>query len=507
MMRFVIAMLKHETNTFSPIPTTIAAFGPDGPLFGQSALAAMRGTATPMGAFIDSAERAGAAMATPVAADAMPGGVVEGAAYERFVAAILDAIARGCDAALLDLHGAMVADGTDDGEGTLLQRIRRLHPRLPIGVALDLHANVTSELVNGATAIAGYKTYPHVDMYETGERVARIILEMLAGQARPVMAWQRLPIIASTLCMGTMAAGPMRDLVERTRSAEECQGVLCATVFGGFPMADVPRPGVSIVVVADGDPAKADTVARKLAKSAWDERARFIYRPEPLSDAIGKARGLAIAAKGPMLLIDHADNCASGGTQDTMHVVAEAMRQGLKDVAVASIRDPEAVMRLIEAGVGNRLRLPLGGKTDLPALGLKGEPLEVEGYVRAITDGRFTITGPMLTGVEANMGRSVVFDTGAITFVVSERPYEPWDLGVFSSLGIEPTRRRFLLLKSRMHYKAAFAPIGAGIVECDGIGVASSNLRLFRFHKLVRPVYPLDQNAVWPELQTRGVAQ
>jgi microcystin degradation protein MlrC len=495
-VRLVIAMLKHETNTFSPLPTAAAAFGADGPIFGSAALAAMRGTRTPMGAFIELAEATGAQIATPLAADAMPGGIVEAEAYEQFSGAILDGI-DGADAALLDLHGAMVAATTNDGEGTLLQRIRRRHPRLPIGVALDLHANMTRDMVDGATAIAGYKTYPHVDMYETGRSVGQIILDSLAGRVRPVMAWRRLPVVASTLCMGTTTPGPMSDLAAAARQAEAQPGILSASVFGGFPMSDIEAPGLSVVVVADGDGTKAEAAAQDIAQRAWAERARFVYRSEPLADALARARALGRNAEAPVLLIDHADNCASGGTQDCMHVVAAAMREGLEDVAVASVRDPEAVSRMIEAGIGGRLRLPLGGKTDMPALGRKGEPLVVEGQVRAISDGRFTITGPMLTGVEANMGRSVAFEAGPITFVVTERAYEPWDLGVFRCLGIEPRRHRYLLLKSRMHYRAAFAPIAAAIVECDGVGVTSSDLGLFRFGKIERPVYPLDQETVW----------
>lgn len=496
-MRFVIVMLKHETNTFSPIPTRTDAFGADGPLFDLDALTARRGTKTAMAAFIDLAEQIGAHVVTPLAADALPGGVVDGDAYERFSVAILDAIADGCDAVLLDLHGAMVAATTQDGEGTLLKRIRERHPDLPIGVALDLHANMTDDLVRNATAITGYKTYPHIDMYQAGQSVGSIIIEVLSGKTRPKLAWQRVPVIASTLCMGTTTKTVMRDLIDLARQAEQRPGILSISIFGGFPMADIPEPGMSVVVVADSDTALAESVAQELAAAVWDRRAAMIYKDKPLREAVARAKQLAEDAKGPILLLDHADNCASGGTQDTMHVVAEVLRQGLEDVAVASIRDPEAVRQLIAAGVGKRTRLLLGGKTDLPALGRKGEPLELEGYVRLVSDGRFTITGPMLTGVEANMGLSVVFEAGPLTFVVTERAYEPWDIGVFRSLGIEPTTRRFLLLKSRMHFRAAFEPIAAGIVECDGVGVTSSDLSLFGFKRLSRPVYPLDEVAGW----------
>jgi len=218
-------------------------------------------------------------------------------------------------------------------------------------------------------------------------------------------------------------------------------------------------------------------------------RADFVYHAEPLADSIARAKTLS---DGPILLIDHADNCASGGTQDTMAVLAEVMRQGLEDVAVFAINDPEAVETLIAAGVGNQATLALGGKISMPSIGRQGEPIEMTGRVRAITDGEFTITGPMLTGTRAHLGRAVVLDTGTMEIVVTEKNHEPWDLGCFRSLGIEPTAKRYLLLKSRIHYRAGFEPIARHIIECDGVGVTSSDYGLFRFEKLERPASPLD---------------
>ncbi len=226
--------------------------------------------------------------------------------------------------------------------------------------------------------------------------------------------------------------------------------------------------------------------------AAWERRADFQYRSEPLQESIARARALP---DGPVLLVDHADNCASGGTQDTMTVVAEVMRQGLTDVAVGAICDPEAVQRLIAAGVGSRVTLPLGGKTDMPSIGRKGAPLTVTGVVRVLSDGEFTVRGPMYTGVRTFLGPTAVLDTGAIEFVVVSRHHEPWDLGIFRSVGIEPTAKHYLLLKSRIHYRAGFLPIAKHVVECAGEGVTSSDLNLFRFRKVRRPIFPLDAGA------------
>ncbi len=244
-----------------------------------------------------------------------------------------------------------------------------------------------------------------------------------------------------------------------------------------------------MVVVTDNNQKAAQDISNQLADEAWQRRREFVYEAEPLAESVAHAGKLS---QGPILLIDHADNCASGGTQDTMAVVAEVMRQDLKDVAVGAIRDPEAVKKLIGAGVGANVTLPLGGKMDMPSIGRKGEPLEVSGCVRHISDGEFIVQGPMYTGVTMHMGKAVVFDTGSIQFVVIENNHEPFDLGMFRSVGIEPTTNRYLLLKSRIHYRAGFKPIAKHIVECSGIGVTGSDYSQFKFEKVRRPIFPLD---------------
>jgi len=246
-----------------------------------------------------------------------------------------------------------------------------------------------------------------------------------------------------------------------------------------------------VVAVTDGNPKMAEDICRTLAREAWQRRSEFVYAAEPLDASVARAGKLT---EGPILLIDHADNCASGGTQDTMAVVAEVMRQGFKDVAVGAIRDPEAVQKMIEAGVGSRLTLQLGGKMDMPSIGRNGEPLEVTGTVKVISDGEFIVQGPMYTGVKMTMGRTAVLDTGSIQFVVIGNNHEPWDLGMYRSVGIEPTTKQYLLLKSRIHYRAGFKPIAKHIVECNGIGVTGSDYSQFKFEKIRRPIFPLDSD-------------
>jgi microcystin degradation protein MlrC len=491
-MKIVIAQLQHETNTFSPVPTPWESFGgADGPYLGRAAYDAMKGTRLPMAAFIHLAEEAGAEIVTPFAAWANPSGPVDGAAYDRLCDILCDAVAAGCDAVLLDLHGAMVvADRTDDGEGTLLERIRKVAPTVPIGVSLDLHANVTEAMVKNATVIAGYKTYPHVDQYEAGQLAGTLLLRTLRGEIRPVMAWGNRPLLAQTLMQNTNE-GANKAYVDAARAAER-DGLLAATAFGGFQQADIHDAGISVVTVSDGNAAQAREACEHILDVAWARKEDFIYRGEPLADALTKAQRMADETGGPILLLDHADNCASGANQDTVTVLREALALGLTGIAVGPIRDPEAVAAMIEAGVGSTITLDVGGKIDMPAIGRTGEPLRLTGVVRAITDGEYTVTGPQFTGMRCYMGRTAVLDTGAAEIVVIERNQEPWDRGVFTSVGIDPTAKRFLLLKSRMYFRPVFLPIAKGHVFCDAPGVGTSDWTAFEYRKLRRPIYPLD---------------
>ena len=175
-----------------------------------------------------------------------------------------------------------------------------------------------------------------------------------------------------------------------------------------------------------------------------------------------------------------------------MSVIEEAMRQGLGDAVAGPICDPASVARLIEAGIGATVTLELGGKVDMPQLGLTGKPLTVTGRVRCITDGEFDVTGPMATGTRVRMGRTAVLDTGPMQIVVSEGRSEPFDLGVFTHCGIDPRRKKYVLIKSRQHFRAGFEPIARHIVMCDGDGVTSSDLRLFTYTRRRKPMYPFE---------------
>jgi microcystin degradation protein MlrC len=491
-MRLVIAMMKHETNTFSPVPADFQRFEDWGAQFGDAAREAYEHTAMPMAAYIKLARARGHDFVTPFAGEAMPSGKVTKDAYERMSNAILDAVREGCDAALLDLHGAMVAETTDDGEGTLLERIREIAPDLPIAVTCDLHCNLTQKMIDNCTALIGYKTYPHVDMYEVAEQVGEILFRHLDGEIDAKMAWGNRPVLAQTLRMGTDDE-PMKSLIDMCKAAEEEPGVLAATAFGGFPLADIHDAGLSSIVITDGNADQAAEVRDRILNIGWKEREEFVYKGELLEDAVARARTLeAPVGDNPVIMLDHADNTGSGATQDTMEVIEEVLRQGLEDVAVGAVWDPQAVKQMQAAGIGNTITLELGGRTDMPSINKKGEPLTVTGTVKTLTDGNWIVRGPMYTGVEVRLGDTAVLDTGNMEIVITSLHHEPWDQGIFTSVGIDPKYKKYLILKSRIHYRAGFASIERETVTCDGVGVTTSDNNQLEFVNIRRPIYPLD---------------
>jgi microcystin degradation protein MlrC len=286
---------------------------------------------------------------------------------------------------------------------------------------------------------------------------------------------------------------PNREIQARARQMEK-EGLLSSTFFVGFPHADIPIAGSSAVVVADGDAARARACCDELLDMAWKAREQFVYRVEPLEESLARAKELRGNGR-PVVLLDHYDNCASGGTMDTMKVLGAVLDAGLEDVAAFAICDPEAVERMKAAGSGARLTLPLGGKSDLPALGLKGKPREVTGTVRRIVDGHYRNEGPMARGEEGSMGAAALLDTGKVEIAVISRHVEPYDIAPFRALGIAPEKKRYLLLKSRVHWRAGLGPLAGAVVECAGEGVCTSDYSQLKFRRVRRPAYPLDLDA------------
>lgn len=502
-MKVLVAMMSHETNTFSPVPTPLTRFGSgSAPLEGARIQDAFKNRGSTLAGMLKVATGKGVELVTPIAAGAPPSGRVDDDAYAYMTDTICRA-ALGCDALLLDLHGAMVTQSLEDGEGALLKRLRQDQPGIPIGVGLDMHANIYPDMVENATVIAGYHTYPHIDMFETGVLAAKILFASLRGETVPTMVWGNCPMLPHVMRQGTDDF-PNKELQRRARELEETGEALAVSLFTGFPHADIYNAGLSVVVVTDNDEAKARQLRDELLQGAWDNRKSFVYDLKPLAESIAEGQAAAAeSGEGPVILLDHYDNTASGGTMDTTEVLREILRQGIDDVAAFGIFDPDAVDEMIAAGVGETVTVNLGGKFYMDALAVQSRPLEVTGTVRLISDGKFTIKGPMGTGATMNMGRTVVLDTGKVQIIVISRHVEPYDLGCFYSLGIDPMAKTYLMLKSRIHYRATYMSIAKSIVECAGCGVCTSDYSQLTFSNVRRPIYPLDNVNTWELAQGR----
>ena len=373
-MKVLIARMNHETNTFSPVPTPLSAFGNDGPTYDAAAYEENKGKRTAMSAFIDLAEAHGAGLVTPVSATAYPSGRVDGAAYRELCDRIV-AAAPGCDALLLDLHGAMAVETTDDGEGDLLERLRRAAPGVPVAVALDLHGNVTQKMVDNADVIISFKTYPHVDMYETGEHAGRILFDWLAGGPRPALAWRRLPLMTHTLRSAT-AEGAMREAVQAARQAEQGRGagrVGAGRLRAGRHPRALPERG-------GGGRGRGRTRGRRARR--YGAGRRHLGQPRRLL-LPQRAPGRLAGARGPAGRRREQAGAAAGSWRQ-LHVGRHLRHHGRADGGAGRGADRHPGRAVLRSrgrrghgarGPGATVELPVGNKRPIDAIGRAAAPV------------------------------------------------------------------------------------------------------------------------------------
>jgi len=493
--KWVIARFQHETNTFSPIPTPLEAFNP---LWGADAYQDQENARTAMGAFIDIAKQEAVEIITPVCAFSNPSGTVCAKAYDRICDSIVAAVEQGCDAILLDLHGAMVSERAVDGEGNLLQRIKSVAPNTPIAVALDLHGNVTPAMIDNSDVMVSFKTYPHIDMYETGLHAGNLLRDSLKGEVKPLLVYRQIPLLSHTLRSNTNE-GAMKAVVDRAIVLESKPGILGISVMAGFSLADFKDAGMSVIVVADeSNPsfiATANEVADELEAMILAQADGFIYESTPLEHSLKRAAEMADSpGDGPVLLLDHSDNVMSGGSCDTTDILESALNYGLSNIAAGPIADPSTVQKLIAIGKDKEVTIELGNKSGWTYRGITKPPLKLTGSVKAISDGKVKVTGPIFNGSILKMGPSVLFRTPNAEIVISSERVEPYDIAVMTDLGIDLASKSYVLLKSRMYCRPVFFPLSKGYVECDSDqgGPTSSNYAWFDIKHIRRPIFPLD---------------
>lgn len=485
--RVLIAEFMHETNTFSVQLTDEAVFRHAGVYLGNEVPPAFRGTRTAMGAAFEAAERFGWSLVHPLVAGANPSGRVTDAAFEFFAGQILDA-ADGVDGVLLHLHGAMATESSDDGEGELLARLRRrVGPDVPVFAVLDLHATLTQLMADNANALIAYRTYPHIDQYERSWQGAKLLERAMAGEIRPRVAVARRPILYA-LDGGRTTSPPFKELLRRGDAIEAAGEALVVSVQAGFSSADVHDIGPSVAVTAD-DRAKAQAIAEELMDYAWEQRRFSSISFTPLAQAMARAKAGEADAGKPLLISDYSDNPGSGAYGDATNLLRAVLEAGLRNVGFHAIRDPEAALAAQAAGVGNRVRLSLGGKVD-PSAG--GAPLDLDAHVVALTDGRFIAYGPMGGGVWRNYGLSALLRVDDVEIIVITHNGQATDLAQFTSLGLDPTRKSTLIVKSMQHFRAAFEPIAREVLEVDTGALSTRNFRERPYRKVRRPIFPLD---------------
>lgn len=488
--RVLTAQIKHETTTFSRLPTTLASYRARYLYLGEEIPPRMRGTRTELGGIFDAAERFGWRLVHPIAANATPSGPLTAETWRYLRDTLLAAAEREgpFDGIVLSLHGAMVTETTDDAEGELLGALREcVGAEMPICVTLDLHANVTEAMAANASALIAYRTYPHVDMYERGVQAAELLQRAMAGEVSPRCVMRRGPLLDGADHGRTTAPGPMVELLRRAQEHEREPGILAVSIQAGFPWADITEAGPSVAVTYDGAAERAAEIAQSLMDYVWETRHEKTVELLTSEQAIARCRA-ARAGQKPIVLADFSDNPGGGSYGDSPVLLRAMVEAGLENAAFGVITDAEAVQLGMAVGTGNHLGIALGGKFD-PAV---AAPFPIKGKVVRLSSGEFTYGGPMAKGLAGSMGPTMVLQIGGVETIVTTHRLQVLDREIFLSQGIDPARKAFVAVKSAHHFRADFEPIAREVILVDAAGINSPDLKRFTYKKVRRPIWPLD---------------
>lgn len=486
-MKILVGGIYHESHSFSSEPTDIESFRKVLLLRGNEAIEKLRGTVSEMAGFIQGAEKFGFEMIPTLWAWGVATGPVQTETLDYLIEVVRQSFAKAekIDGILFALHGAMVAENALDGDGYILSRFRQLAgEKIPIAVTLDLHANISPLMVEKADIIVGYDTYPHIDQVERGLEAAQLLVKTIGREIKPVMALEK-PTMVIVPNKQFTDAYPMNELISLAHRAEQEEGVLSVTVAGGFAYGDVPEIGPGVLVITDNNPELARKHAKKIAERFWELKEDFIPHLPDVSESVKKA---IESNSRPVILADVGDNIGAGTPGDSTFILDELFKQKAEG-AVVIMADEESVEEAINCGVGQRVKLLVGGKCDE----FHGEPVSVEGFVKLISDGVFRNRGYMRDGILENMGRTVVVESEGLKIVITEIKMPPWNLEQLRSVGIEPRSQKIIALKSAVAFRAAYEPIAGEIIEVNSPGLSSVDLSQFGFKNIRTPLYPLHQ--------------
>jgi microcystin degradation protein MlrC len=473
----------HETNTFAPGLTGLDAFKNEWIVGTAAFLERYTGTKTSMGGVIDAASELGLELRPGFYTQATPSGMVTDEAFNAIADGIADSADLDIDGLVVILHGAMVAASYPDAEGDILRRLRaKLGTSLPMAVTLDLHGNISPEMVDLSNIIVAYDTYPHVDTYDRAVEAVHLLKSQLDGHIKPVQRLVHTRMLVAPQAMLT-ASGVMKEIMDLAFGLEKQPGVLNISVAGGFPYSDVEDAGMTFVVTVDNDPVLAERCCEQLRAAAWERRERFaVQQLEP-------AEAVALAVRhpeGPVILIESSENVGGGSPADATHILPHLLAAPKKSLIV--IRDPEAVRMAAKLGIGELLRFAIGGKSD----NLHGEPVPVEGKIRTLFDGNYRHVGAYMTGQYARMGLTAVIECGNVTVVLTEERVAPWDPGHVKFVGLIPEQFHMIVVKAAIAWRTAFGDVAKLVIEVDTPGCCTANMHRFHYEALKRPIYPLD---------------
>jgi microcystin degradation protein MlrC len=459
----------HETNTFGPSKARYEDFDKGGGHLvlsrGEEILRNAAGVNMGVAGAIDQARLLDWELVPVLWAGAVPSAHVEEGTFERIAGEIVDGIAAAgpLDGIYLDLHGAMVCEHVDDGEGELLRRVRAAVGNTPVVASLDLHANVTDMMVENADMLIGYRTYPHVDMAETGARAAVQLDRMMKRGRKPAKAFRRIPFLISIVWQCTELE-PAREIYGRLADCETGD-VASVSFLPGFPAADFPGCGPTVVAYADDAmraAAAADAIAGLVLAREMDFAGR-VFTPE---EGVREALAIAAVAGKPVVLADTQDNPGAGGDSDTTGMLRALIACGARKAAIGVIVDPAAAAAAHAAGEGACITLALGGHS-----GVDGDaPLVGEYTVERLSDGVLTASGPFYGRSRIDLGPSARLRIGDVLVVVGSRKAQMADQEMYRFVGIEPRDQDILVVKSSVHFRADFAPIAAAVLVCAAPG-------------------------------------
>ena len=464
MARIAIGGFQHETNTFAPSLATLAEFetADEWPELttGPGLADRVRGMNLPIAGFIDEAERSGHRLLPTTWGSASPSSYVTEHAYEHIAGLVLDGLraAAPFDAVYLCLHGAMVTEHLEEGESELLRRVRSLvGDHVLVVASLDFHSSTTPEMVEHADALVGYRTYPHIDMADTGRRTALHLDRLLNGSGGMHKAFRQIPFMIPLTWQCTTSE-PMRSIMAMRDELEDAEAA-SLTVAAGFPAADIRHCGPSLIGYGRSGVAverAIDEIAREIERRE-SEFEGVLHSPD---DGVRRAIEIAGAASRPVVIADTQDNPGAGGDSDTTGMLRALVNHDAPRAAIGMMVDPEAALAAHRAGEGSTINIALGGRSGIPG----DAPFAAEFRVERVGDGQFAGTGPMYGGARMNLGPMASLGLRDIRILVGSRKAQLADQAMYRHCGIEPATRKIIVNKSSVHFRADFEPIASEVL-------------------------------------------